>query len=303
MSVRLALCDSASIAEHAPSLLALERTISYPLGDGRERFVIDHGEDYHRFFSSMGDAKFLLALEGSTVVGVLVGVLKQARFEGRSIETAYLCDYKLAESHRGAGLGARMLRDALILCAKHRELRRWRFAYGAAMRGARGDVLRSAKSALHPARLASGFAVLRLYFVEPDALFAIEPDSCPSHNESALELSPTAGGDELGLVSTEGRKDLRLVSTGARWPLVHATAPPSAWGPSLGHYLRSCGAGLVARGDRSLVCFALDERMVAHRKWLADRAIHSDTACTVYGLSLPGGPRKGAVVHLATSEI
>jgi hypothetical protein len=303
VTVRLALCDSASIAEHAASLLELERSISYPLGDGRERFFIDHGARYHPFFSAMGDARFLLALEQGRVVGALVGVLKRATLDGRSIASAYLCDYKLAESHRGAGLGARMLREALILCARHSELRRWRLAYGAAMRGARGDVLRSARGPLHPARLSSPLATTRLYFVEPARLASLEPAGGPPRAGQVLNLSPTAGGDALGLVSTAGRKDLRIVSTHEPWPLVHATRAPDGWGSSLGHYLRACGEALVARGERALVCWSLDERLEAERSWLASRGVHSDTVCTVYGLALPGGPPRGRVVHIATSEI
>lgn len=302
MTLRLELCDARSVAPYAAQLLSLERAITYPLAGGRERFFIDHGEGYHRFFSAMGEPYFLVALDRGSVVGVLVGVLKRCEEQGRSFEAAYVCDFKIAPSHRGSGLAARMLREALSLAAGRPALRRWRFAYGAAMRGDRGDVMRSARAALHPARLASPYATLRLWFVEPHALATLDPRGCPAAPPQGLDLSPALRGDELDLVSTAGRKDLRLVSSGERWPLWHATRSP-ARARSWGLYLKACGEHLCAVHERALVCFALDATLRPWVAWLAGRGLVSDTICTVYGLTLPGGPRRAAWTHLATSEI
>ncbi|MFO0563216.1 MAG: GNAT family N-acetyltransferase [Polyangiales bacterium] len=308
MSVRFELCDAHTVQRYAEALLDLERAITYPLGDGRERFFIDHGEDYHRFFSTMGDAYFLVALDGSNVVGVVVGVLKRAVHEGRAWQSAYVCDLKLAPSHRGSGVAAALLREALSISARRSALRRWRFAYGAAMRGERGDVMRSASGPLHPATLAGPWATLRLWFVEPSRLASLDPRACPSNPESLFDLSPAARlhgaiDGELGLVSTAGRKDLRLVSSGAPWPLVHVATSPSSYRSTLGEHLRAVGRALVARDENALVCWAIDDRLRAHWSWLEGRGLRSDTVCTVYGLSLPTGPSREPLVHLSTSEI
>jgi GNAT superfamily N-acetyltransferase len=161
VSVRFELCDPWSIAPYAAALGRLERAITYPLGDGRERFFIDHGDEYHPFFSAMGEAYFLVALHDRTPVGVVAGVLKRGERDGRSFESAYVCDLKLDPAHRGHGIAAALLRRALVLSATTPSLRRWRFGYGAAMRGDRGDVLRSARGPLHPAKLTARWASIR----------------------------------------------------------------------------------------------------------------------------------------------
>lgn len=307
MTVRFELCDAHTVQRYAEELRALERAITYPLGDGRERFFIDHGEGYHRFFSSMGEAYFLLAFEGSNIVGLVVGVLKRVAYERRSWQGAYLCDLKLAPTHRGGGLAAAMLREALRTGALRPALRQWRVAYAAAMRGARGDVMRSARGPLHPAKLAGSWATMRLWFVAPATLAALDTRGCPERPQSVLDLSPDAeharDPDGLGLVSTAGRKDLRLLSSGAPWPLVHVARSPDRFEGTLGEHLRASGRAMLARDDRPLLCFALDARLRDHSAWLAGRGIASDTTCTIYAMPLWGGPSSGPLVHIATSEI
>lgn len=308
MTVRFELCDAHTVQRYATALGALERAITYPLGDGRERFFIDHGADYHRFFSVMGDAYFLVAFDGSDVVGVVVGVLKRAVHAGRAWQSAYVCDLKLAPSHRGSGAAAALLREALSISARRPALRRWRLAYGAAMRGERGDVMRSARGVAHPASLAVTWATLRLWFIEPAQLAELDPSACPENPAGLLDLSPAARfhgalDADLGLVSTVGRKDLRLVSSGARWPLAHLATSPAQWRGTLGEHLRAAGETLVSRGETGLVCWSLDDRLRAHWAWLEGRGLRSDTVCTVYGLGLPGGPSRGPLVHLSPSEI
>lgn len=290
------------LGPHVAALRALERGISYPLGDS-ERFFIDHGEAYHPFFSRLGDAYFLLALDGHKVVGALSGVFKPARSGARSHEAVYLCDLKLDPAYRGQGVARGMLWHALGCSARRRELRRWRLAYGAAMRGERGDVMRSARG-VHAARLAQPWARLRIWFADPAALARLDPAGCPATPDGGLDLSPEApdSGGPLGLVSTAGRKDLRLVSTGQPWPLVHLTANPSRRG-GWGRYLRECGEELARQGGGAQACFALDERLTAQSGWLAGQGVTTEARCTVYALRLPGGPRPGTFVHLATSEI
>lgn len=299
MSERLLVTDARGIAPWAASLRALERSITYPLADGAERFFIDHGADYHPFFSALGDPRFLLALDGARVVGSIAGVFRTARVGDQALPSVYLCDLKVEASRRGTGLARRMAGLALWRAATDPSLWRWRIAYGAAMRGARGDVTRSVRG-MHPGRLLSPEAVLALYFVPAGTLAALDVSGCPGAPGGAgLDLSP---GQRDDIVRTAGRKDLRLVSTDAPWPLAHLPRGPREWSPSLGAYLRACGAR-VADEDHpaALTCFALDRRLARHVAWLAERGVSADTACTVYTLRL--GVRRAPWTHLATSEI
>ena len=305
MRVRFELLRPEQLGPYVDELRALERGVTYPLGGG-ERFFIDHGEAYHPFFSRMGEAYFLLALEGRRVVGSLAGVFKEARHEGGAHEGVYLCDLKLAPSHRGQGVARGMLWHALSLSVRSPELRRWRFAYGAAMRGERGDVMRSARG-VHVARVARPWARLAIWFARPEALAALDAAGCPAFPGAPLDLSPDAIPPDaihgaLGLVSTEGRKDLRRVSSGAPWPLVHLAASPGRQG-NWGRYLRDAGEALCQLRPDALACFGLDERLEPQHRWLRAQGIHTDASCTVYALRLPGGPPRASFVHLATSEI
>ncbi len=321
--MKLLLVDAAHLAPYAAGLRALERDITYPLADGQDRFWIDHGAHYHPFFSALGEAHFLIALDGDAVVGTAAGILRTARFGERAVPTGYACDLKLAPSHRGRGVARDLLLHGLRHVLTTPRFRRWRYAYGAAMRSARGDVMRSARG-LHPARLFRPDACLRLFFVPAPALRALDPSGCPplaAARTPGLELSPTQPG--LGLVSTAGTKDLRLVSARPQgredaqsqgredaqsqgredartWPLTHLTHGPRDWPATLGDYLARAGRALP---DEAIACFGLDERLAPQLEWLAARGLVSDTVCTIYGWRLPGGPRDPAWIHLATSEI
>lgn len=313
--IRVHHVDAATIARWVPGLAALERDISYPISDGADRFRIDHGPDYHPFFSTLGEAHFLVAAEGDRVVGTIAGILRRATFGERSITTAYACDYKIAPEHRGGGLASRMLLRGLaeiLSPLSPSSYRSFRYVYGAAMRGAKGDVLRSARGALNPLRLVAPAARLHLYFVAPAALARLEPAGCPdSVPPGGLELSPDAAAiaEGPGIVSTAGRKDYVLESTGAPWTLVHLPLGPSAWRPTLGHHLRAGGEALLARGAPGPVCFAIDERLVAHVTWLRGQGLEPGATATIvtWRFPFPGervpDPREYPWIHLASSEI
>lgn len=309
MSDRVALrvVDAAGIAPFARDLADLERSIEYPIADGADRFTIDHGDGYHRFFSGLGDARFLLALDRGRVVGSMVGVFREALDGGRSTSSVYLCDLKLARSHRGTGLARRMAAYALAKAATDPSLWRWRMAYAAAMRGERGDVTRSMSGA-HAGKLLRPAATLAVYFEKARTLASLDERDAPrAPREALLDLSPrvSATCEGPGVTSTAGRKDLRLLSTGAPWPLWHLPLAPDAWGPSLAHYLSECGRWLSPRhGDDATACFALDRAFTDHIDWLGARGVSPGAACTVYTLrlALPTG-RRPLRAHLATSEI
>lgn len=292
----LVLCDAAGLARYAPSLRALEREVTYPLDDGRDRFFIDHGERYHPFFSGLGDARFLLAAEGDRVLGSVAGVFRESREGGRAVPSVYLCDLKVHPSQRGTGLARTMAARALRLAVTDPSLWRWRLAYGAAMRDARGDVTRSMRGA-HAGRLLAPEATLAVYFVGARSLATLDPTGCPAPPTTpGLELSPR---DLPAVTTTAGRKDLRRISNGEPWPLAHLTRGPAAWGTSLGAYLRACGETLA---PEETACFTLDQRLEDHVAWLRARGVCSDTVCTVYTLRL-GLRASTGWAHLSPSEI
>ena len=91
----------------AGAMRALEESIRYPIADGADHFFIDHGPRYHPFFSNLGEAFFLLALDGERCAGAAVGVRRVVDWCGRAVVSFYACDLKVAAPmHRGSGLGA-----------------------------------------------------------------------------------------------------------------------------------------------------------------------------------------------------
>jgi hypothetical protein len=303
--VRLVYVRGAQVAPHVESLRRLEASVHYPLADGADHFFIDHGSAYHPFFSGMGEASFLLALRGEEVVGSIAGVVKPVQLDGRVRRALYLCDLKVAAHERGRGLARRMLLHGLTLLVRRPELRRCSLIYGAAMRGGRGDVMRSAQG-LHPFRIGGVLARLALYFAAPGRLTPLAGSNGPSlpRGPGLLLGTPKAEEHEApGLCSTAGSKDLRRVSSGQPWPLVHLPLEPTRWQEGLGAYLAACGEALVAQGGSAEACFGLDERLTEHLAWLAQEGLEPGAWCTVYALSLLPLRPAPAWVHLPTSEI
>ena len=307
MTVRFLFLPADEIGPYVDGLRAIERATEYPIADGADAFTIDHGAEYTRFFTMLGnDARFVLALEGDRVVGGLAGVLRNVRIRGRMVPALYGGAWTVAPDWRGRNVSRPMMSWALSLLYKQPALLTWRYGYVAAMRGKRGDVMRAARG-VHPARLTGKAARLAVYFAPPDKLAAIDASGAPSppHPEDGTDLSfvPTGTVDEPGLTSTAGRKDLCLRSTGKPWPLVHLPLGPAHWRPTWGHYLQRCGAALATARPDAIACFAVDERLMSHIAWLSAQGIERGASCTVYALDLTLRGRRAPWLHLATSEI
>jgi hypothetical protein len=230
VSARFVFITAAELGPYVEGLRAIERETEYPIGDGADAFTIDHGPEYHPFFTALGDdARFLLALEGERVVGGVVGVGRKVRIRGRMVGAVYGGDWKVAADHRGDGTARRMMLWGSTRIFTDPSLLTWRYAYVAAMRGENGDVMRAAKG-LHPGRLGRPAATLAVYFVDPARLAALSLDGAPPPpaEGDGIDLSYVTAGtvEPPGLVSTAGRKDLRLRSTGEPWPSALPTGAP-----------------------------------------------------------------------------
>ena len=305
---RFVIVGPDGLGPHVAELRALERDIHYPIDDGNDHFSIDHGPDYHPFFSMMGDrARFLLVIDGDRVVGSLAGVWRASSLADDVLPSLYLADLKLAPAYRGRGLVSKMLWHGLRKLPFRKDFQGWRFAYAAAMRGDRGDIMRSVHGA-NPAGVSSTCAQMVLFFASADALSGLPGfDPPPPPLRPGLDLSP-ASPDAPLVISTAGRKDLRLISSGAAWPLVHLNRAPSGWGRGgLSAYLRRCATLIDDHHRGALACFALDQRLRGHIDWLDRNGVAPGALCTIYGLHLrvPFLPaaRRAPWAHIATSDI
>lgn len=304
-NLRILYLRSPQLGPYVEGLRRLEGEIEYPIADGEDHFRIDHGEEYHRFFSEMGEAHFLVALEGEEVVGSIAGVFKPYRVGEKLRRSVYLGDLKVAKRWRGGKLGPAILRRCLMEMARNRELWKWEVAFGAGMRGAGGDFMKMAQGRpFHVARLTRPVARLALFFEPPEKLAALSEGgrelSLPG---PGVDFSPGATEGKADWISTGGRKDLRLMSTGEPWPLVHLVRGPGGWRDGYGAYLRRCGESLLEERGESLACFALDERLKGHLRWLREAGMEPGAIATLHGLLRPRAMKGHRWVHLATAEI
>jgi len=113
--VRIERLPDGPSAEFSAALGAFEAQFRYPLGGGRW-FRIDHGQDYCRFFASIGDARTWIAESQAQVVGAISAARVELRVpSGESHSAAYFGDFKvrLADPQRSAGwVAAGLLRRA-----------------------------------------------------------------------------------------------------------------------------------------------------------------------------------------------
>ncbi|NVJ23788.1 MULTISPECIES: GNAT family N-acetyltransferase [Myxococcus] len=303
--VRYVVCRPDTLRPYVERLRQLEQGIQYPIADGADHFFIDHGPEYHPFFSSLGDAYFLLALRGEELLGSVTGITRRVLRGDTAAQGFYICDLKVASHARGTGLARRLIFQGLTHLFRIPALRGTRFLYGAAMRGSRGDVMHTVRG-WNPLRVARPESRLALYFVPPARLAALDLAGAPTQLPSdglLLGPSPARKLEGAGWCSTAGSKDLQLRSNQRPWPLIHLAAPPTAWTRGWGRYLRDCGQELAARSPDTLTCFTLDERLNAQLDWLRGTGISPDTVCTVYSLDLTRLKGTPAWVHLPSSEI
>lgn len=103
--------------EMARSLAKFESEFRYPLGPS-ESFSISHGEDYPRFFRSMGQARIYLAEIAGDIVGSLAVVHRTVVLAGGAeVPAAYLADAKVTAKYRGGmvlGRLAMAARDEIL---------------------------------------------------------------------------------------------------------------------------------------------------------------------------------------------
>lgn len=315
MTIHFAFVPAAELGPYVDGLRAIERDQRYPIADGADFFTIDHGERYEAFFTNLGrEAQFLVALDDDRVIGAIGGMLRQVEIRGRLVQAIYGADWKLARAYRGKGVARKMLLWGARRVFSREGRSYWRYAYVAAMRGSRGDVMRSVRG-FHVGRLAHAAGVLAVYFVDPARLAALRLEGAPPPPVpgEGIDLSHAIAGpvEPPGLVSTAGRKDLRLGSTGKPWPLVHLPYGPSRWSPTWGAYLRSCGEALVESSRTgttgatpgAVACFAVDRRLTSHISWLAGQGVEPGATCSVYAFDFTLRARRAAWLHLATSEI
>lgn len=95
----------------------MEEGVSYPLGD--DSFSIDHGADYFAFFERLGEVRYDLVIEGSTVVAVVARVLRTLSLGPKPTRCWYLCDLKVLPAYRGRRISTLLAKHSFLTSYKH----------------------------------------------------------------------------------------------------------------------------------------------------------------------------------------
>ena len=101
--------------DYNQTLLDFESLFSYPLG--MDHFRIDHGDNYFKFFNTLGQAQFCVALENQSVIGVCVAVLKDIGSSSVG-KVWYLCDLKVHPLHQRKSIASSMLNHLFLKYSK-----------------------------------------------------------------------------------------------------------------------------------------------------------------------------------------
>jgi hypothetical protein len=97
------------------ALLQFEAFFRYPLG--KDYFTINHGDDYFKFFDTLGEPYFFIAKESDEIIGVCVAVLRTIDIPPQE-KVWYLCDTKVHPNYQGHGVVQKIFKYAFPGCWK-----------------------------------------------------------------------------------------------------------------------------------------------------------------------------------------
>lgn len=249
--------DANGSAFEAP-IAALERGITYPLGD--DRFEIDHGEDYFAFFRRLGTLNYYIAQHGERVVAVAAAVLRtfQDSRSGRRRRAWYLGDLKVHPEFRRRSIPRAMfLRHflpAYVRCPR---------GYGISMNpsdGSENPVTRLAR---------------RLPFVPISADHTLGIVSLDAAEMALHQPLIEEHRGPVRYLSLEGIKDIVLQSTGEPMPLLHVQTGPYAEG----------NVETPQEGHTHMFCGLLDDPLL---RQLSERGVHPQATATIFHHRMKG---------------
>ena len=196
-------------AELVERIFALEKGVTYPLGD--DRFEIDHGDDYFAFFDRLGDTSYFVVLDGQRIVAVACGILHSVppRAGEKPQSVWYGCDLKVHPDYR-----RRRLPWAIFKHAFPRKYPICGRGYGITMNPGDGSKNRVVQ-------LVERFGLAPISVGATLALYSLSADEMAS----IRTLLETERGP-IGYLSLAGIKDIVLESTGAPMPLLHVQFGP-----------------------------------------------------------------------------
>ena len=281
-----------------PELRSVEKKIEYPLENGTESFVIDHGKRYSPFFTQQGyKTKFLIIETNNMIVGSLVGVWKKISLNQKNYTGLYVSDLKLKSEYRGRGIIKRMLWYLFIRWPLVKGFKGWDFLYFCAMQRKSQGVDFTFKGA-HLGKVTRPRASLNIYMLDAILLYDKKLDFFKLDYNNRINLSPQRTED---LLWNDGIKNIISTKKNSLIKLGHLNPELLQQGKEKRLNL---ALEAVLKRENSRVCFAVDTRDYKKIKRLKEIGITTKTQCNVFSFNPFSPSFKGSkTVSISTGEI
>ena len=299
MKYEFEIIGPGQVKKYIRDFRALEKKIEYPLEDGNGSFKIDHGLNYHTFFTQQGfKTRFAVIKKDEKIIGTVAGIWKPIRINNKDYTGFYISDLKIDSNYRKKNILRNLLWYLLKRWPITPDYQGWDFNYYCTMLRKGKGVDISFKS-FNPAKLPSYSATMNIYMVNPRDLLLLNLNSLPDNEKSkSINLSPLRVENVLwnnGIKDIVSTTDNSIMQLGHLHPQILTKKFSSGFNEIISE---------IVHKDKGLACFAVDYRETEKIKWLDSKGISTKTRCNIFSFS-PFAPslKKSDILYISTGEI
>ena len=299
MKYEFEIIGPGQVKKYIRDFRALEKIIEYPLEDGNGSFKINHGLNYHTFFTQQGfKTRFAVIKKDEKIIGTVAGIWKPIRINNKDYTGFYISDLKIDSNYRKKNILRKLLWYLLKRWPITPDYQGWDFNYYCTMLRKGKGVDISFKS-FNPAKLPSYSATMNIYMVNPRDLLLLNLNSLPDNEKSkSINLSPLRVENILwnnGIKDIVSTTDNSIMQLGHLHPQILTKKFSSRFNEIISE---------IVYKDKGLACFAVDNRETEKIKWLDSKGISTKTRCNIFSFS-PFAPslKKSDILYISTGEI
>ena len=299
MKYEFEIIGPGQVKKYIRDFKTLEKKIEYPLEDGNGSFKIDHGLNYHTFFTQQGfKTRFAVIKKDEKIIGTVAGIWKPIRINNKDYTGFYISDLKIDSNYRKKNILRKLLWYLLKRWPITPDYQGWDFNYYCTMLRKGKGVDISFKS-FNPAKLPSYSATMNIYMVNPRDLLLLNLNSLPDNEKSkSINLSPLRIENVLwnnGIKDIVSTTDNSIMQLGHLHPQILTKKFSSGFNEIISE---------IVHKDKGLACFAVDYRETEKIKWLDSKGISTKTRCNIFSFS-PFAPslKKSDILYISTGEI
>ena len=287
-----------NINEYVADFRSLEQEIVYPIEDGNGNFYIDHGDEYHPFFTQQGSkVRFVVIKNENKIIGTAAGIWKTVIMNGIQYNGLYVADLKIKKEFRGKKIFKKLMWRIFLKWPIIKDYQGWDFCFFCTMLKNGVGVEKSFKG-ITPAKLVRHSGIIYIYMIEPEKINAINFEEMPdvTYNHP-INLSPER--KELVLWN-DGKKD--IINSQGKGTYKFGHLNPEI---ILSHDYDNIKKAILSITNRGgIVCFGIDGRQSNIIRWFESLNIYTKTRCKVFSFS-PYAPsiKNFDNIFISTGEI